>query len=159
ALTEGNREEAARMLGIGERTLYRMIQDWKLWDRIKQALAEADGDVARAARALEMNEGEGRDKMKKWGLQAGEKEARAQEQGSPAYAAEPIKVYEGLDHIRARPGMYIGDTGQGGLHHLVEELLSNSLNEVFAGFCTLIAVELLPDGACRVSDDGRGISV
>src|SRR5262249_12076795 len=72
---------------------------------------------------------------------------------------EDIKVYKDLDHIRARPGMYIGDTGQGGLHQLVYELVSSSLNEVYAGFCTEIEVELLPDGACRVSDDGRGIPV
>jgi two-component system response regulator HydG len=68
ALTEGNREEAAKMLGIGERTLYRVIQDWKLQDRIKQALAEANGDVAAAARALDMNKAELERKIKKSGL-------------------------------------------------------------------------------------------
>ena len=68
ALTEGNREEAAKMLGIGERTLYRVIQDWKLQDRIKQALADAHGDVAAAARALDMNKAELERKIKKSGL-------------------------------------------------------------------------------------------
>jgi two-component system response regulator HydG len=68
ALTEGNREEAAKMLGIGERTLYRVIQDWKLQDRIKQALADANGDVAAAARALDMNKAELERKIKKSGL-------------------------------------------------------------------------------------------
>jgi two-component system response regulator HydG len=68
ALTEGNREEAAKLLGIGERTLYRVIQDWKLQDRIKQALTDADGDVATAARALDMEKAELQRKIKKSGL-------------------------------------------------------------------------------------------
>jgi two-component system response regulator HydG len=68
ALTEGNREEAAKRLGIGERTLYRVIQDWKLQDRIKQALADANGDVAAAARALDMGKAELERKIKKSGL-------------------------------------------------------------------------------------------
>ncbi len=67
-LTEGNREEAARMLGIGERTLYRVIQDWKLQDRIKQAVADAGGDPTRAATSLGMKETELRRKLKKWGI-------------------------------------------------------------------------------------------
>jgi two-component system response regulator HydG len=68
ALTEGNREEAARRLGIGERTLYRMMQDWKLQDRIKQALADAQGNVADAAKALGLKEQALQRKIKKWGL-------------------------------------------------------------------------------------------
>jgi two-component system response regulator HydG len=68
ALTEGNREESARMLGIGERTLYRVIQDWKLQDKIKQALAEANGDMAAAAKVLGMDEAELQKKVKKSGL-------------------------------------------------------------------------------------------
>ncbi|HZT83339.1 MAG TPA: sigma 54-interacting transcriptional regulator, partial [Gemmataceae bacterium] len=68
-LTEGNREEAARMLGIGERTLYRVMQDWKLQDRIRQALAESGGDMAEAARRLNMKEAALARKIKKWGLQ------------------------------------------------------------------------------------------
>ncbi|MSQ94064.1 MAG: sigma-54-dependent Fis family transcriptional regulator [Gemmataceae bacterium] len=66
--TEGNREEAARILGIGERTLYRMIQDWKLQDRIKQALADANGDFEAAAKSLNMKTPTLHRKMKKWGL-------------------------------------------------------------------------------------------
>jgi two-component system response regulator HydG len=66
-LTEGNREEAAKILGIGERTLYRMIQDWKLEDRIQTALQEAAGDVDAAAKTLEMSAGDLRRKLKKWG--------------------------------------------------------------------------------------------
>jgi two-component system response regulator HydG len=68
-LTKGNREEAARLLAIGERTLYRVIQEWKLQDRIKEALAEANGDVAVAARRLNMKEPVLQRKIKKWGLQ------------------------------------------------------------------------------------------
>jgi two-component system response regulator HydG len=70
ALTEGNREEAARRLGIGERTLYRTIQDWKLQDKIRAALAGAGGDVEQAARSLGMKAEAVRRKVKKWGLQA-----------------------------------------------------------------------------------------
>jgi two-component system response regulator HydG len=68
-LTRGNREEAARLLAIGERTLYRVIQEWKLQDRIKQALTEAAGDVAVAAKQLNMKEPVLLRKIKKWGLQ------------------------------------------------------------------------------------------
>jgi two-component system response regulator HydG len=68
-LTRGNREEAARLLAIGERTLYRVIQEWNLQDKIKQALAEAGGDVAEAARRLNMKEPVLQRKLKKWGLQ------------------------------------------------------------------------------------------
>ena len=67
ALTEGNREEAARMLGIGERTLYRVIQEWKLQDKIRQALDDAGHDVAVAAKALNMKEAALERKIKKWG--------------------------------------------------------------------------------------------
>jgi two-component system response regulator HydG len=67
-LTSGNREEAARMLGIGERTLYRVIQDWKLQDKIRQALAEAGGNVEEAAKRLAMREAALQRKIKKWGL-------------------------------------------------------------------------------------------
>jgi two-component system, NtrC family, response regulator HydG len=67
-LTNGNREEAARMLGIGERTLYRIIQDWKFQDKIRQALAEANGNTQQAAHHLSMNESSLQRKMKKWGM-------------------------------------------------------------------------------------------
>jgi two-component system response regulator HydG len=71
-LTEGNREEAAKMLGIGERTLYRLIQDWKLQDRIKKALEESHGDVAAAAKKLGISEAALQRKLKKWGVRDGE---------------------------------------------------------------------------------------
>ena len=67
-MTDGNREEAARILGIGERTLYRDIQQWKVQDRFKQALAEADGDLAEAARSPEMGEKDLQRKLKRWGM-------------------------------------------------------------------------------------------
>jgi two-component system response regulator HydG len=67
-LTEGNREEAARMLGIGERTLYRKIVEWKRQDRIRQALADANGDVAKAAKELGVGEAELQREVKKAGL-------------------------------------------------------------------------------------------
>ena len=72
-LAGGNREEAARMLGIGERTLYRNIQDWKQQDRVKQVLAENNGDVTAAARALAMDEADLQDRIRKWGLQEAER--------------------------------------------------------------------------------------
>ena len=66
-LTHGNREEAAHMLGIGERTLYRNIQDWKLQDKIREALQQADGDTAKAAHSLGLSQQELLRKTRKWG--------------------------------------------------------------------------------------------
>jgi DNA gyrase subunit B len=78
---------------------------------------------------------------------------------SGTYGAKDIQVLEGLDPVRRRPGMYIGSTGLAGLHHLIWEVVDNSVDEAMAGFCDKITVTLHPDGSCEVVDNGRGIPV
>src|SRR5213082_3870999 len=79
--------------------------------------------------------------------------------GNAEYTDKDIKVYRDAAHIRQRPGVYIGDTGPKGLHHLVYELVYNSVDEALAGFCKNIHVKIDVDGSLSVADDGRGIPV
>ncbi len=79
--------------------------------------------------------------------------------GSSDYGAKDITILEGLEHVRKRPGMYIGSTGITGLHHLVWEVVDNSVDEAMAGYATRIDITLTADGGCRVEDNGRGIPV
>src|SRR5262245_35465665 len=86
-------------------------------------------------------------------------EEKATAQGSEQYTPENIQYLKDADHIRHRPGMYIGDTGPRGLHHLVYELIYNCVDEALAGFCRNIHVKINVDHSITVSDDGRGIPV
>ena len=84
-------------------------------------------------------------------------EAAPSSTDSENYNANSISVLEGLEAVRKRPGMYIGSTGERGLHHLVQEVVDNSVDEAMAGFADTVEVTLLADGGVQVVDNGRGI--
>ena len=75
------------------------------------------------------------------------------------YSADSIQALEGMEHVRKRPSMYIGDVGSRGLHHLVYEVVDNSIDEAMAGYCSSIKIEINKDSSLTVEDDGRGIPV
>jgi len=83
----------------------------------------------------------------------------SEEENNKAYSADSIQALEGIEHVRMRPSMYIGDVGVRGLHHLVYEVVDNSIDEAMGGYCDTIHVTINEDNSVTVGDNGRGIPV
>ena len=83
----------------------------------------------------------------------------SEEKLNPQYSADSIQALEGMEHVRMRPSMYIGDVGARGLHHLVYEVVDNSIDEALAGYCDTISVIINEDNSITTEDNGRGIPV
>ena len=83
----------------------------------------------------------------------------SEEAKNSQYSADSIQALEGMEHVRMRPSMYIGDVGPRGLHHLVYEVVDNSIDEAMGGYCDTISVTINEDNSITVQDNGRGIPV